>query len=407
MLYDIVVVGAGAAGLGAARRLRFAPCRSLVVDARSRPGGRAHTVQMEDLILDLGCEWLHSADSNPLSLLAKDLGFTIDPTPARWGEQAGNRSFPPEDQRAFHAALQALEERIEEAARAGREGPAAAYFEPGSRWTPLIEAFSSYYNGASFEEVSVLDYAAYHDSGVNWRISEGLGAMICALGTGCDVRLGCEVSTIDHTGATLRLETNTGTLEARSCVITVPSPALARDQLRFRPALPEKRDAAAGLPLGLADKLFLKVEDPGVVPKDAHVLGKAHDSATGSYQLQPSGQPFVECFFGGAAADALETRNAFVDFALDELSALYGSAIRQSLRPLAATFWRADPYAGGSYSHALPGRRDDRLKLAEPVDQRLFFAGEACSLHSFSTAHGAYETGVLAAEAAMAALSRS
>jgi monoamine oxidase len=86
---------------------------------------------------------------------------------------------------------------------------------------------------------------------------------------------------------------------------------------------------------------------------------------------------------------------------------LFGTGLRRALRPLATTFWRADRYARGSYSHALPGHRGDRARLAEPVDNRLFFAGEACSAHSFSTAHGAYETGLAAAEAALSALAQT
>jgi monoamine oxidase len=93
-------------------------------------------------------------------------------------------------------------------------------------------------------------------------------------------------------------------------------------------------------------------------------------------------------------------------FAADELAGLFGSDIRRQLSLLAASAWRGDPFARGSYSYALPGHADDRARLAAPVDNRLFFAGEACSPHFFSTAHGAYETGTAAAEAALASLAR-
>ncbi len=93
-------------------------------------------------------------------------------------------------------------------------------------------------------------------------------------------------------------------------------------------------------------------------------------------------------------------------FAADELAALFGESIRKQLRPLAASAWRADPFARGSYSYARPGHADDRAILAAPIDDRLFFAGEACSPNFFSTAHGAYETGLRAADAALASLKR-
>jgi monoamine oxidase len=91
-------------------------------------------------------------------------------------------------------------------------------------------------------------------------------------------------------------------------------------------------------------------------------------------------------------------------FAADELAGLFGSAIRRQIRPIAASFWRQDRFARGSYSYARPGHADDRARLGAPVDNRLFFAGEATSPHFFSTAHGAYETGTAAAEAALASL---
>jgi monoamine oxidase len=127
-----------------------------------------------------------------------------------------------------------------------------------------------------------------------------------------------------------------------------------------------------------------------------------------SYQVRPLGRPRINCFFGGRFAAQLEEDGigAMAAFATDELAGLFGSAIRRQLKPLAASFWRADPFARGSYSYALPGHADDRARLAEPIDNRLFFAGEACSPHFFSTAHGAYETGTAAAEAALASLGR-
>ena len=93
-------------------------------------------------------------------------------------------------------------------------------------------------------------------------------------------------------------------------------------------------------------------------------------------------------------------------FATDELAALRGNAIRKQLAPLAASSWRADEFASGSYSYARPGHAGDRAVLAAPVDNRIFFAGEATSLNFFSTVHGAYETGTRAAQEALDSLAR-
>ena len=119
-----------------------------------------------------------------------------------------------------------------------------------------------------------------------------------------------------------------------------------------------------------------------------------------SYQLRPFGRPAIYCFFGGRFAAAVEREGAaaIFAFAADELANILGGGIRRNIAPLAATAWLQDPWSRGSYSYAVPGHAGDRAVLAAPVGDRLFFAGEATSPDFFSTAHGAYMTGLAAAE---------
>ena len=168
----------------------------------------------------------------------------------------------------------------------------------------------------------------------------------------------------------------------------------------------EKTEAAAGLPLGLADKLFLSLDEPEQFEKDSRCWGDTDRTATAAYHLRPFGRPMIEAYFGGSHAAELEKggERAFFDFASAELAALFGAEFRRRIKPLGHHSWRADPFARGSYSYALPGKADGRATLAAPVEGHLFFAGEACSREDFSTAHGAYRTGVAAAELAIAAL---
>jgi len=139
---------------------------------------------------------------------------------------------------------------------------------------------------------------------------------------------------------------------------------------------------------------------------DIFLVGSTTRRSTMSYQARPFGRPIIQCFFGGEFAAGMEREGfeAMAAFATDELAALRGNAIRKELTPLAASFWRTDEFARGSYSYARPGHAGDRAVLAAPVDNRLFFAGEATSLNFFSTVHGAYETGIAAAEAALNSL---
>lgn len=402
--FEVVVVGAGAAGLGAALRLAAAGLSLAVLEARDRVGGRAHTVTYGAFPLDLGCGWLHSADRNPWTGIAAGAGFTIDKTAPAWGIQSCDLGFSAEDQTSFALAQRRFHERLEAVAPKGTDFSAAELLDPECRFNPLLDAISTYVNGVGLDRVSVQDSNAYADSGVNWRVVEGYGAAIAAQAARLPIWLGCPVSLIDHQGKRIAIETARGTLTADAVILTVPTPVFATQAIRFRPDLPDKMSAAAVLPLGLADKLVMAVDRPEMLPKDGHLIGNPMRTATGSYHLRPFGRPLIEGFFGGQLAHELETagRGAFFDFAAKELTSLFGGDIRARLRPLAETSWAKDPFAGGSYSYALPGHAHARAVLAASIDHRLFFAGEACSRHDFTTAHGAYLTGIEAAEDVLA-----
>jgi monoamine oxidase len=407
MTYDVAIVGAGAAGLGAAQRLADAGAACVVLEARGRVGGRGHTVMPSGALhLDLGCGWLHSADRNPFTVIAQAQGLTIDRTPAAWGRETPGFGMGAAERAAFGRAMGEIEARIEEAALAPQDRVAAELLDPASPWTPLLNAFSAYYNGAEFDQVSVKDYAAFDDDGINWRVLEGYGRAIGDLGAGLDVALETPVAAIDHAGLRLRLDTPKGTVEAAFAIVTIPTDLLAAGAIRFDPGLPAVLEAAAQLPLGLADKVFLTLDEPDALPRDAHLFGRPDRTETGSYYLRPFGRPVVEAYLGGRHARELEAEGpgATGVFAMEEVVGLLGSAARRTIRPIVASRWASDPWSRGSYSHALPGHADARARLARPVDERLFFAGEATSPHGFSTAHGAYQEGVRAAEAVLSML---
>lgn len=264
----------------------------------------------------------------------------------------------------------------------------------------MIDAISTYINGVELDRVSVHDMDEYEDTEVNWRVRRGYGALIAAYGAPCPVSLNTQVTLIDHSGARIRIETSRGTLSARNIIVTVPTDLIANESIRFHPALPAKVEAAHSLPLGLADKTMLALDEPNDLPSDGSLRGATMRTAMGTYHLRPFGQNCIEGFFGGTFARALEDAGdgALLAASIDEIVELLGSDYRKKLKPLAETRWAHDPVARGSYSHALPGQAHQRAVLAAPVNDRLFFAGEATSPHFFSTAHGAHETGVRAAE---------
>ncbi len=145
---DVAIIGAGAAGLGAARALENSGLSLIVLEARNRVGGRAHTITAApDIIFDLGCGWLHSADRNSFVKIAEQLDFEIDNTRPPWREQVFDKAFPAEERADFIKALDAFYDRAEAAAHSGRDSAASSYLEPGNRWNPMIDAISTYVNG--------------------------------------------------------------------------------------------------------------------------------------------------------------------------------------------------------------------------------------------------------------------
>jgi monoamine oxidase len=403
---EVLVIGGGAAGIAAARRLHQAGVRCLIVEARARLGGRAWTVRHDSgAVLDLGCGWLHSADRNPWVKVAEEQGAAVDRSRPPWSRSSPEIGFSFADQDDFQQAMAAFSARVDRVAERDTDLPASAYLDPNSRWNGLINALGSYIAGAEWDRVSALDYYRYEDSGVNWRVLKGYGALIVDAAAGLPVRYDCAVHAIDHRGKRLRVDTDQGPIVADAAIVTVPSALLAAERVAFTPALPDKTEAAHGLPLGLADKLFIALKDADEFDKNIRIFGHTDRAATGAYQFRPLGQPFIEAYFGGSFAAELEAGGdgAFFDCAVSELVGLFGSAFAARLAPIGIHCWRADPLALGSYSYASPGHADERQVLAAPVDNRLFFAGEACSLGDYSTAHGAYRTGVAAAEQAVAA----
>jgi monoamine oxidase len=404
---DVVIIGAGAAGVGAGRRLQaLRPDLSiLVLDAADRVGGRAWTIKpssLDESPVDLGCGWLHGARTNAWKAIAEEIGFTVEKTPAPWSEGGRRLEAQTRAEQEASAAMGAFFERVEQRRGEEPDGALADVLEPGNPWNGRIGAIGTYLNGSALDQASIEDYNNYAPGpGPDWRVREGYGTLVAAYAQPLPVKLRAIVTRIDHRAADhVAVDTNVGTIRARAVVICVSTNVLASGSIMFDPPLPEKIEAAAGLPLGLANKLFLHAGNPEGLPLDTHLIGSQHQSATGTYQIRAFGTPVIEAYFGGQLAYDLEKAGATaaLSFARDELAGHFGNDVAATLEVAAMSAWSGTPHIGGSYSYARPGASPKRGVLAAPVDGRLFFAGEACSKSRFSTAHGAYETGAAAAE---------
>lgn len=402
---DVAIIGAGAAGVGAARGMAGSGLSTLILEATGRVGGRARTETLAGAPLDLGCGWLHSAERNGWRAIAEADGVTVDRSRAAWGKQYRDLGFTADEQATAGQAFEAFDARIR--ADPPASDCAADALPAGGEWNGYLQALSGYINGVRLEQLSVADYLAYDDASTetNWRLPGGYGTLVAAsLPAGVPLALAAPVQAIAADDAALTLRTPRGEVRARAAIVTVSTGVLASGGLRLPAALDDHCQAAADLPLGLADKLFLALDDPDALPADQHLIGAPRDPATGSYYLRPMGFPVIECFFGGEGAERIEREglDGAAAFAKEQLRRLLGPGL--STRLLCGSAWGHDPAFLGSYSHALPGRRAARVALAQCWEQRIWFAGEATSPTDFSTAHGALATGEAAARQVIDAL---
>ena len=401
--FDIVIVGAGAAGIAAARWLRANGSDALLLEARERIGGRAHTDSSTlGMPLDHGCAWLHSAAENPWATVARESGFSIIEQPPDWRRRVGAKIRSAEE---LATVGHDLEQNFSLASRAAAEGRDVAMSEliPDNAVRAQFEAIMTWYIGIESDSVSSLDVARFEDTEINWAVREGLGSVVARAANGLELRLATPVQKIDWHGQGVTLRTPVGSLDARAVIVTAPTSVLAQDDIRFEPALPATiQQALHDVPLGIANKVFFRME-PGALPYEGttHFIGTAQQARTCSYQVRPAGQEALLAYYGGRFARDLERRGELEQFAREELSGIFGSEFVRRITASLTVGWSEDPWSRGSYSAARPGRAHMREVLNQPVGERMFFAGEACSVEHFGTIHGAWESGVRAAALAL------
>jgi len=401
---DVIIIGGGAAGISAARRLSGSGLTTLLIEASARLGGRGWTERIHALDVDLGCGWLHSAERNPWVRIAEQAGISVDRSRAQWGNQHRDLGFPKREQ---IEARQAFEDWMKRLETVGNDRATEA-LDPNSPWNDYIRSIVGFISGGKLEQLSAKDYLAYDQASSenNWRIRTGFGALIASsFPANVQLRVGTPVQEIALHPNGVRLRLPADSIRARAVLITVSTAVLVGEALQLPAELAPWREAAAALPLGHVEKLFLHV-DGGPFENETQVLGNPRDLRTASYYIRPLGAPLIECFLGGEAANLVLAGGptAAFDHALQQLGALFGASVRKSLRPLTSSNWCQMSHIGGAYSYALPGRASARQALASSFDDRVFFAGEATSSDDFSTAHGAHDSGLRAAEEIIAAL---
>jgi monoamine oxidase len=409
--HDVIVVGAGAAGLAATRTLLERGLSVVALEARDRIGGRAWTdSETFGVPFDRGCAWLHSAEVNPWRGIAAELGFTVIEEDPAWQGRVGNCRLGEDEGTDWDRTIEASFAAIAAAGRAGHDVPASTVVARDGPWSTLFEAIVTWYSSTEIDQLSTRDVGNGLGGEHDWPIVEGYGEVVARYAAGLPVSLATPARRIARVRGGVAVETPSGTVRGRTAIVAVPTAVLANGGIAFDPPLPiANQEAIHNLPLGCAEKIVLRVDgNPFGMAPMSHATGRSDTVRTANYQFFPFGQPLVIGFVGGSFARELESagEGAMTAFAVDELAQLFGSDVRHRVVKSTVTAWARDSYIGGGYSAARPGHAHRRLDLAAPVDGTLYFAGEACSVDNFATCHGAYLTGVAAAHAAADALQR-
>jgi monoamine oxidase len=400
---EVLVIGAGAAGLAAAKELLAGGVSVLVLEARNRIGGRAFTDGSLGVPWDRGCSWLHSSKVNPWVHYARQSGFEVRPD--RYAREIYDG--PRRMDGAATAGHRAVMERAQrELARAGSRGldiPAEAALTRetlADPWYPMVMDDLTRWEGVEPANFSALDSHQYAEDGEDYVVPRGLGTLLAHYAKGVEVRLNAPVTRLRWGGRGVAAETAAGLATARVAVVALPSPLIAEGSVIFTPHLPaEVLQAHHDLPLGILDKVALRFKR-NVFPSGAtEFLQMKRDDGRGlNYLTRHWGANVCIAFAPGRLARDLEARGeaAAVEHALDGLTAMLGGDVRKHFEEGAATAWAADPYSRGAYSHCVPGRYGARTLLTRPVGGRIVFAGEHTEQVAYGTLHGAYLSGVRA-----------
>jgi monoamine oxidase len=405
---DVAIVGAGAAGIAAARRCLARGLTVAVLEARDRVGGRAVTVPLKGHPVDLGAHWLHAGPINPLVRLGYERGEPLRRAPVEGHLVLDGRLAKGAERAGLDRGFGLADRALTLAARAPEDRAAATALPLLGRWRERIATVHGLVSGRPLGEVSLHDFPSmeYAD---NRFISGGFGAYVARLAAGLPIALETAVRAIDWSGPGVRIETAAGSVRARAAIVTVPVMVLQTGAVRFTPALPEATDSAvAGFLSGTYEHVVLHWPGSPLSGADrlATILGRRLNPPGLLARIDATAFHYLELDHPTAEALADRGADAARRFARAVLAEHFGSRALHGVTIPAVTSWKRDPHALGSWVVAPPGHALAREHLREPVGDRLWFAGEALSRVQWGTVGGAWEEGERAADAAADVLTR-
>jgi monoamine oxidase len=403
---DIVVIGAGAAGIAAARRIQAANRKVIVVEAANQIGGRCITDATSfDVPFDRGARWMHNPDTNPVIRLARSAGLEIITAPSGQKIRVGRRNARAGETEDFLATLVKANRALDEASRRGDISCAAALPKELGDWAGTVEfTLGASFAGKDLKDLSVVDKIRAGDHNVVFACRQGMGTLIAKLGEQLPVSLSTPVNRITWGSRDVTVETPAGKIAARAAIVTVSSNVLASGNIKFAPDIPKRTlDAASKVNLGSYDHIALQIPgNPLGLSRDDVLIEQSKSNRTALLLANMGGSSLCSIDVAGSFGRDLSAQGeaAMVAFAKEWLTSLFGGEAVAAVKKASATRWNASPYIMGAMSAAAPGGQASRKILTEPIGA-LFLAGEATHETLWGTVDGAWESGERAADAAL------
>lgn len=421
---DVVVIGAGAAGLSATAKLLKNGYSVVCIEADSRIGGRAYTDnEIFGLPYDVGAHWMQNSKDNPFveyGLNVRDLGFDVYKPPMKWGEEhyqvydGMNNVTGTSAENELWALYEKIDNEISNAALLGLDVPVSAVISKSdSEWFESIHQMIGAWDMAKdFHDISCVDWYNYPEDSPSWFCKQGFGALLTHRWKDVPVKLDTKAHKIKWGGPNVQVETNNGTITAKKCIITVSTGILSSGNIEFLPKLNDnKYESFNKISMGvynhvaiLFEKNFFK--EIGLNQMDSYIYYKmkGHNPSPKGIGCLMNISGSNLCYFdtGGDFAINLENEgpDAQIDFTISELKSLFGSKIDKYFIKAHSTQWGKNLFTLGSYAAAEPGSTHLRKTIKEQVNDSLFFAGEATA-NEYASVSGAHRSGIRAANEVM------
>jgi monoamine oxidase len=403
---DVVIVGAGAAGIAAARRIAGAGRRALLIEATAHVGGRCVTDTTSfGVPYDRGAHWIYLPGQNPLTKLAPRGGIEVYPASQSQKVRVGRRNARAGELEDFLAAQVRAIRAIGDSARKADIPCEQAVPSDLGEWRSTVEFVLGPYNCTKdLAQLSSFDFAKAAERNAAAFCKQGYGALLAGFAQGFAISLATPATTID-TRRGIAVETPKGTISARTAIVTVPTNVIASGGLKFAPELGHRQfDAFGKLSLGSYDHIaFELLGNPLGLDSDDLVFEKSSDSHTAAILGNVSGTPLCVIDVAGTFGRDLSAQGeaAMIDFASAWLAGLYGAEVKKAIGRTHATRWNSQAYALGAASAAAPGGEFARRQLFEPIADNVWYAGEAAHETLWGTVGGAWESGERAADAVL------